>query len=328
MSGVDRYAFAPLLDGGLLLDLDSGGLFELNRTAAFVWRQFLDGVGRETIVSAIAERHGVDVIRARADVASALAPTSSLAPTPLGDFEFRRTNTGYVQLFRGTPELELDASGSVLTVMLPPSARRPGRMNNSLRALVPKILSLRGHTVFHASAVLTRGRLLMFSGRSGAGKTTTARALADRGATLVSEDKLLVHADGDVIAWSGAERRIEAWVAQGTRSLLTEECISCVELDEAASGEKLQIAEIGFLDVVPRQGNQLVARRMTVQEVASASFRGMFLGTALAAGWRRQLGVAATFAQAVAGYAATMPDGLLALGLAAEILERRGTLGD
>ena len=43
MSAAERYALVALADGGLLLDLESGTLFQLNRTATFVWRRFLDG---------------------------------------------------------------------------------------------------------------------------------------------------------------------------------------------------------------------------------------------------------------------------------------------
>ena len=182
--------------------------------------------------------------------------------------------------------------------------------------------------MLHASAVLTRGRLLAFSGRSGAGKTTTARALVERGATLVSEDKLLVSAGRIAAPSPGSAPNPTSTL--GSREamipLLADGWVSCSALDEAARGEQFSIAEIGFIDVAPRKGDQLVARRLGVPEAASASFRGMFLGTALAAGWRRQLEAAAAFAEHVPGYAVTMPDGLDALGNVADALERRGTL--
>jgi hypothetical protein len=325
-TAANRYALASLPEGGLLLDLESGALVELNRTAAFIWRQLLGGQVPDAIASSIAARHGVDVARARADVAAALTPVIP-PPAPPEDYHFQRTDGGYLQLYRGRPDLELDATGAEVTVAVPVSERRPRRLGNSLRAIVPKILSLRGHTVLHASAVLAQGRLLAFSGRSGAGKTTTARALAHRGATLVSEDKLLLRATADgALAWRNAEPYIETWLIQATLSLVADGRVACPSLDEAVRGEQVPIAEIGFLDVVPRQGGQLVVRRMGVQETASASFRGMFLGTALAAGWRRQLEAAAAFATCVPGYAVKMPEGLPELGHAAEVLERRGSL--
>ena len=63
-----------------------------------------------------------------------------------------------------------------------------------LRSVVPKLLALRGIRVLHASAVEIDGSLLVFSGQSGAGKTTSAKAFAQAGARLVSEDLLVLHA--------------------------------------------------------------------------------------------------------------------------------------
>jgi hypothetical protein len=327
MKAAERYALAATSDGGLLLDLESGGLFQLNTTATFVWRQFLDGSEVDAIAATVAGRHGIEAARARADVAAALRPGALPNPPAPEDYEFRRTSSGYLQLYLHRPELEVDAAGTELAILTPQPERRPRRIRNSLRALVPKLMSLRGHTIFHASAVLVRGRLLAFSGRSGAGKTTTARALAAQGATLVSEDKLLTRSDGGgAVAWRAAEAHIEQWVAQATRSLFVEGRVSCVSLDEAARGEELPITEIGFLDIVPRQGSQMITRLLDTKETAAASFCGMFLGTALAAAWRRQLAAAVSFAQGVSGYAVTMPNGLDLLHGAAETLVRRGTL--
>jgi hypothetical protein len=327
VTAAERYALTPLGDGGLLLDLEEGGLFELNRTAFFIWRRFIEGDGAEAIAAMVAARHGIDVERARADVAAALKPGALPPPPAPEDYQFHRTEAGYVHLYRDRPTLALDASGDEVSVVAAASDRRPRRLGNSLRALVPKILSLRGFTVLHASAVVANGRLLVFTGRSGAGKTTTARTLAERGAELVSEDKLIVHAErAGAVAARGGEAHIESWLVQATLSLFTEGRFSCAGLDVAAGGERLPIAEIGFLDVACRQGDELVARRLGVQETATASFHAMFLGTALAAGWRRQLEAAASLAECVPGYAMTMPAGLTALGRAAIAVERRGSI--
>src|SRR5262249_52962005 len=56
--------------------------------------------------------------------------------------------------------------------------------------VIPRVLHLRGTTCLHASAVLLDGKLLAFSGASGAGKSTIAAALAARGCQLVSDDVL------------------------------------------------------------------------------------------------------------------------------------------
>ena len=69
------------------------------------------------------------------------------------------------------------------------------------------ILRKRHRTSLHASAVEFQGRALAFSGDAGAGKSTTAAALALRGFTVLSEDIVpLREADGKFLALPGYPR--------------------------------------------------------------------------------------------------------------------------
>lgn len=69
------------------------------------------------------------------------------------------------------------------------------------------ILRKRHRTSLHASAVEFQGQVLAFSGDAGAGKSTTAAALALRGFTVVSEDILpLQEVDGKFLAVPGYPR--------------------------------------------------------------------------------------------------------------------------
>ena len=52
------------------------------------------------------------------------------------------------------------------------------------------VLRLRGRTCLHASAVAVGGRALALVGPAGAGKSTTAAALADRGCPVLADDML------------------------------------------------------------------------------------------------------------------------------------------
>lgn len=53
----------------------------------------------------------------------------------------------------------------------------------------------------HASAVAIAGRAVLIEGRSGSGKSDLALRLIDRGATLVSDDYILVlRRDGELVA--------------------------------------------------------------------------------------------------------------------------------
>jgi hypothetical protein len=70
------------------------------------------------------------------------------------------------------------------------------------------VLRLRGRVPLHASGVAVDGCAVLFAGAAGAGKSTTAAALAKRGHPLLSDDVVPVTADrgGRPLAWPGYPR--------------------------------------------------------------------------------------------------------------------------
>lgn len=62
--------------------------------------------------------------------------------------------------------------------------------------VIPLVLSLSGESVVHCSAVASRGGALVFTGKTGQGKSTLAAALALRGCLLLSDDSLLLRRAG------------------------------------------------------------------------------------------------------------------------------------
>jgi hypothetical protein len=66
------------------------------------------------------------------------------------------------------------------------------------------VLTLRGHTVLHASSVDVGGNALAFVGPSGRGKSTLAALLCLDGAKLVTDDVLVVEAGPPVTVVGGA----------------------------------------------------------------------------------------------------------------------------
>src|SRR5204863_8634665 len=111
----------------------------------------------------------------------------------------------------------------------------PRLLEQLLLAVVPKIAALRGGTVLHASAFLDlTDQVTAFSGESGAGKTTAARAVTDSGARLVSEDKLVLSPTvGPVSVLIEGERRLEAWVAPAAAEVASTGRASCAGLSSA-----------------------------------------------------------------------------------------------
>lgn len=50
------------------------------------------------------------------------------------------------------------------------------------------VIRMRGHLAFHASAIAVEGGAILLTGDSGAGKSTTAAALSDRGCKILADD--------------------------------------------------------------------------------------------------------------------------------------------
>jgi hypothetical protein len=69
--------------------------------------------------------------------------------------------------------------------------------------LMTYLLSQRGGVLLHSAGVLCNGRLWLLAGKSGAGKSTSARLLMRRGGVeLVSDDRIIVRRiDGDYVAY-------------------------------------------------------------------------------------------------------------------------------
>ncbi len=253
-----RYALIDFGEDGLLLDLVSGNLFELNQSAALVWSRALAGAPANAVAETLASRYGLPLSAAREDVDRALALDPAGASNDLdGPYLYARSAGGYLLSHDSLPLLRVDEDGrSVQSADAEPAARRDWPM--ILQAIAPKLLSLRGHLVLHSSAVLLGQSILAFAGKSGAGKTTTARALASAGAHLLCEDKLLLRRDADRFeAVVEGERRIMNWVASAAAELSAGRAARCDALDDAATGESHPIAAIGFLDVARRSGTSL-----------------------------------------------------------------------
>jgi len=326
VSTSDDYAFVEAAGGGLLLEFNSGALMELNESAAFVWRQKLANRPEAAILSEFAVRYGLDPSTARDHVVAALELETSLAGRVESDFKYERCATGYRFAFLGQPVFEIDPAGNEVRLVTTPD-RIAGKLRYLLRALAPKILALRGFTVIHASAVDLGGTLLAFSGLSGAGKTTTAKAFAAAGARLVCEDQLmLVPAGSEVLVPLGVEDDIAAWVGKSESSLGALGVANCQDLDQSGNGARVPIREIGFLHSNRRVGRDYHATRLSPASTAGGIFKNTFYGSDTREGWIRHLDVAARIAAFVHGFVLVLPAGLELLQEAAQLQAASRTL--
>lgn len=321
------YAFVGVAAGGLLVDLRSGVVFELNETAAFIWRLWLSGSSTEAVAQTMTVHYGVSSEIASADIERTLgvSMSASRARRP-GDFHYERSARGYLHSFRGRPVLEVDARGERLWTVdrLPESQISPESL---LHAIAPKLLALRGQVVLHASAVAIGERVLAFAGPSGAGKTTTARAAVHAGATAVSEDLLVVRVGaGTAHALMAAERGIDAWIRWAAPSVAAGKEVSCADLDSTSGGASVPLAEVAFLDAARRAPGGISARSMSSVSAASECFHNTFHGADTPSHWSRQLAASAAIAGHAAAFELTMPSDLSGLEAATGALVRRASV--
>jgi len=76
-----------------------------------------------------------------------------------------------------------------------------------LAVVFHKILFLLDRVVLHAAAVRIDGRVAIFIGDRGAGKTTTSLALSRAGGTVLGEDHLILRRSADGFVVSGCDER-------------------------------------------------------------------------------------------------------------------------
>jgi hypothetical protein len=322
----ERYALAEATGGGLLLDLISGSVLELNESADFAWKNHLAGLPMAAIVNAYAQRYSLDDPTAQAHVVAALDLSLPSGSTLESDFRYERAAGGYRVLALQQAVFELDAAGDWIR-LVPNVDVAPDRLRYLLRALAPKLLGLRGQTVLHASAVELNDGLVAFSGLSGSGKTTTARAFADAGARLVCEDRVLLRlSESEIEVPTGSEQAITEWVHHCADELSTRHQAPCGGLDRVSDGVSLPLREIGFLDLRRRFGNRYAVTPLTPVGAAGAVFRNTFYGSDMPGDWMRLLNVAAVIGMRIRGSDLVLPDGLDRLRNVAQLLTAAGTL--
>ena len=322
MNGAAPFEFVRVHPGGLLLDLTSGSLFRLNESAAFIWEAWLRGATAEQVASDLERSYNLPPSTAEQHVAAALRidPAEGTPGPPSGEFLYERTADGYVFSRAGTPFLVVDHRGETLR-LYQPSRLSPAEVGAALTAVAPKLVALQGYFVLHAAAVIVDGAAFVVAGDSGAGKTTTSRALVRAGASPLAEDKLVIRETRGVpTVYQDCERNIERW-ALGTHADLSRgEVVQCPDVNEICTGPAVPIREIGFIDATRRMGRAISAVKLTTLDGSGALFRNSFCGSDAAPDWTKNLRTATNIAEATDSYDLTMPAGLGELESAAGVV--------
>ncbi len=132
-------------------------------------------------------------------------PTFAAWMTPSGSewLTFADSGDGVLLTFAEHSQFWVSSDATVVTAH-PSSGTPPATTRHLLlNQVLPLVLSRRGRLVLHASAISWNGVVSAFIGRSGAGKSTMAAACAAAGATVVTDDCLVLRraADGAGARW-------------------------------------------------------------------------------------------------------------------------------
>jgi hypothetical protein len=197
------------------------------------------------------------------------------------------TESGFIIRFRDCGEFAISADLTVVEVR-----RDPAGLVDMLPILAAGtvsafLLTLRGATVLHASAVAVDGAALAFVGPSGRGKSTVAALMCVGGAELITDDVLTIDAGRPVRCAGGASelrlRRAAAALADQRPDAVTRETVDeRIALTLAtAPREPMRLAAI----VVPAPSR--AATEVEVRQLPASTALMWILGFPRIYGWCR-----------------------------------------
>jgi hypothetical protein len=314
-------------EGGVIADVPSGHFFRANAAALRICEALARDGAREGLSERIAGEFGLERLVAKrwiedvvASLASLQAPAAEQAPmglaSPVGVFRVRLSD-GQLRLFHDElPVLAADGLGASLWRL----DEGPLPLAFYLRLFAPRLLALRGRLVLHASACRSGDDLTVFAGRSGAGKTTTVRALVRVGATAVSEDLVVLHLEGGrALAVLAGEAGIRAWAERAASELAgrPRATVGCEGLEAAAFGleASLPLRSIEFIDAAAGRTTDFLAAPLARVEIMERLVWATFLGSSARGAWSSLLASCRAVAEQVEARDVRLPEGLAALDL-------------
>lgn len=281
----EDFATATFPDGGLLLHLPSGDFFHLDEVAAAVWDVIARAGDGQATVAAVAAALHVPAEAARTVLTRVVAEAGTLrGHGPAAPPVFREDEAA-LSLREGEQTLmSLDQRSLTLTATDALRARSAEDMAAAFRVFVPKVYGRWFPLAMHASAMMAGDRTILFSGESGAGKTTTVRTFAEEvaGCRVVSEDVVVFREEGGrLLMIEDAEAAIQSWMADATAALI-ERRESRVDVSalrralDVAPG-RIPVHKVIFLNAGRRHGPLWSLRRLTPALALSNLFLHSFL---------------------------------------------------
>jgi hypothetical protein len=123
----------------------------------------------------------------------------------------RRADGGFRLRYADGCAYHVDAAGSAVACTWPPHFTVEDAATYLLGPVLGLVLRLRGVPALHASAVAVGGAALAVAGPAGAGKSTTAAALAARGHPVVADDVLALPDGGGAVRVQPAYPHLRLW---------------------------------------------------------------------------------------------------------------------
>jgi hypothetical protein len=322
-SFADRFVLADTGDGGVLLDLVTGSMHRLNRSASAIAAELALGVPPSEVAANLALRCSLTEASARRDVDVVRAEAQVTAPPRHRPFSYAADGDGWLVQLGGAPLVRVDASGR--------RVQRVGPADRDARALLllaaPHVLALHGHAVVHAGAVALDGGVVAFVGASGAGKTTTARALADAGVALVAEDLVvLAPGEGPPRVAVEAEQRVRDWCRDRAAAFDREDelALAADELTRLSAGPTAALRQVHFIAADRRAGVAIEPEALSAGDALALLLDSVFAGLGDRATWRRLFEASRRVASEVPCARTQMPEGRHFLERAARAFPRTG----
>jgi hypothetical protein len=318
----ERFALARFTSSGVIVDLESGNYFQLNPSAALICEALLDSVDVPAARSRVARELSISEHEAQrlVDELSADLTAPARRGTPQGSYRYFPEPDGYGLWHGERCVLRVDGEGLMVHRGADAPSDRPEALEPYLRAVAAKLLAVREITVLHASACRMGERVVAFAGVSGAGKTTTVRAFQENGASLISEDLIVLHpeARGAEVLVDG-EPSVRSWAKRAAAHLAERDAspISSSDLRSTLVGSREPLAAMLFLDSERRTGSRILTRRLTEAEGLLALLTNNFLGAVDPEAWRRHLQAASDLSTSSPLFEARMPAGVGHLAAAA-----------
>jgi hypothetical protein len=330
MNGTDAdpcptdYALTQLSDGrGVILNLRSGSYFKVNSAGCVIFNEWSKQTNLGLRARRIAAKLGVSEERATELFNSVLTALTHEAPRhpPSDAFVYGQVSDGvYALIEDGRTIFSVHETDRIFRFHVGIGELR-GPLEGYVRALLPKLLSILGLRVIHAACCKTAKGTLAFTGKSGAGKTTTARAFERVGANLISEDLIVLRMlETAVDILPHGEPFARGWSSQWATTLKTRcnDPIDFTPLYEVQDLPGIRLDQLWFIGADQRRGQDFELTPLPPMDGLLELLSNGFLGSDHPRLWQTFLETSRAIAETATLFAAIMPEGLPQLQRAAE----------